>query len=177
LASKSQPRSLGYGRSSLATIAVIFVLAFAVLQGAIMLLVTAGRLYWLLEVTASVLSRLIGAAGISVTLSGIQLVMTNHILQIDLDCTGITIAALYVALIVAYPLSARTRLLAVLAGLPAIAIANMLRLFGVALASEYLGAAAFTFAHDYLFKVVMMLVVVGLWAVWLQIARTHATPM
>ncbi len=76
---------------------------------------------------------------------------------------------------IAYPLSVRTRLLALAVGLPVIAVANMLRLLGVAVASEHLNAATFAFAHDYLFKIAMVLVVVALWVSWLEAARGHAS--
>ena len=58
-------------------------------------------------------------------------------------------------------------------GLPIIALANLLRLVAAAYASEHLNAATFTFTHDYLFKVGMILVVVALWASWLQMAGGH----
>ncbi|MDY0088322.1 MAG: exosortase/archaeosortase family protein [Coriobacteriia bacterium] len=79
------------------------------------------------------------------------------------------------AVIVAYPLSVKTRGLALVVGIPVIAVANMVRLVGGALASQYLSSSMFDFLHDYLFKVAMILVVVVLWAVWLQMARVHAS--
>ena len=153
----------------------MFVLGFALLQVAILVLSVQGRLDWLMNANAVVTAAIVGLLDIPVTLQGTQLVMTNHILQIDLECTGITIAALYAALIVAYPLSIRTRLLALAVGLPVLAIVNVVRLVGVALASEYLSPDLFFFAHDYLFRVVMILAVVALWVAWLQVARTHAS--
>jgi exosortase/archaeosortase family protein len=164
-----------FHRGSLPAIAVIFVVVFGLSQWLTLVLENAGRLQWLMVGTATLLTTIIEWLGIPVTQNGILLYLTNHTLAIDLDCTGLTIAALYVSLIVAYPLSARTRTLAIAVGLPVIVLANLLRLVGVALASQYLNADMFFFAHDYLFKVVMVFVVIGLWAVWLQMARAHAT--
>lgn len=170
-----QVRRTAARRKSLAAILAVFVISFALLQALAYLAASNGYLDGLMGTTARAAQLLIASAGIPVTLAGNQLVLTNHILQIDPDCTGINIAALYAALVTAYPLSALTRMLALVVGLPVIAVANLLRLLAVGLASEYLSAAAFTFVHDYLFQVAMMLVVVGLWAMWLQMARAHAT--
>lgn len=161
-------------RNSLLVVAIAFLAVFAVLQGLIRAAEMAGFLDPLMMATAAGAAGLVRLVGLPVTLAGRQLLLASRTLQIDLDCTAITIGALYAALVVAYPLSARTRLLALAVGLPTIALANMMRLLGVAAASEYLSPGVFLFLHDYLFKVAMILVVMGLWAAWLQIARGHA---
>lgn len=175
MADRSPVPSRAFNRNSLAVIAVFFLVVFALSQVAIYLLEVSGHLDWLMTGTATITAFFVDSLGIPVVLSGKQLLLANHILQIDLDCTGLTIASLYVALVIAYPLSARNRFLAIAAGLPVIVIANFARLIGVAFASEYLEASRFKFVHDYLFMVFMMLVVIGLWATWLQIARTRAS--
>ena len=162
------------GRSSIPVIAAIFLLTFAAAQVTLALLFENGYLDGLIDVTTIVAGRLIALAGIPATVSGNEITMSNHVLKIVPDCTGVSLAALYASLIVAYPLSARTRLSAIAIGLPVIAVANMLRLLAVAVASEYLSSDVFQFAHDYLFMGVMILVVVGLWIAWLQVARNHA---
>lgn len=161
-------------RGSLAVVAVAFILVFTVFQASIVLAETTGRMGWLMDSTAKAAGLLIDAVGIPATVLGNRILLATSTLQIDIDCTGIAIAALYSALVIAYPLAARTRLLALAVGIPVIAIVNLLRLLGVAVAVEHLSPTAFGFVHDYLFKVAMMLVVVGLWAAWLQIARGHA---
>jgi exosortase/archaeosortase family protein len=164
-----------FRRNSLVVVAVFFVAVFGVLQGFIRIAEAAGFLDPLMPATAAAAAALVRLAGIPVSLVGRELFLSTRTLLIDLDCTALTIAALYTALVVAYPLSVRTRLLALAIGLPTILLANLIRLLGVAVASEHLSPWMFAFAHDYLFKVAMMLVVVGLWATWLQIARGHAT--
>jgi len=128
----------------------------------------------LMNGTAQVAAVLVRGVGIPVTVVGNQMALASRILQIDVDCTALAIAAVYVALVVAYPLAVRTKMLALVVGIPVIAVTNLLRLVAVAVASEHLSPALFSFVHDYLFKVVMVLVVVGLWAAWLEIARSHA---
>jgi exosortase/archaeosortase family protein len=161
-------------RNSLVTTSVVFLLVFTVLEGAIWVVTATGGLDSLMKLTARVAGQLTVFIGIPATVVGKDILLSRHTLRIDPDCTAIAIVALYSALVIAYPLSARTRALALLVGIPVILVANILRLIAVAVASEYLGQAAFAFAHDYLFKVVMILVVVALWATWLQIARGNA---
>jgi len=161
-------------RNSLTVVTLTFVLVFALFESLIWAAAMSGRLDWLMELTARAAAVLIHGVGIPATLLGNQILLTSRILQIDLDCTALPIAALYSALVIAYPLPIRMRLLALGVGLPVIAVANLLRLLGVAFASEYLSPDVFIFAHEYLFKIVMVFVVVALWAVWLQIARGHA---
>lgn len=161
-------------RDSLVTVAAIFMLVFLVFEAAIWAAAVTGRLDWLMYSTTQVASLLIGWVGIPAPLLGNQIFLASRTLRIDLDCTALPIAALYSALVIAYPLSIRSRLLALAVGLPVIAVANLLRLLGVAVASEYMTPDVFIFAHEYLFKIVMVLVVVALWAVWLQMARGNA---
>jgi exosortase/archaeosortase family protein len=157
-----------FSRDSLLVQALIFVAVFGALEAVIWYLGVNNQLTWLLEGTAQVTARLVGLMGIPVTLNGIQLTLPRHILEIDIDCTAIQLAAVYVALVFARAASAKSRLVALGVGLPAIFVANQLRLLGVALASENLPESTFLFVHDYLFKVVMVLVIGALWLWWMQ---------
>jgi exosortase/archaeosortase family protein len=161
-------------RGSLAVVTAVFVLLFSVFAFAVLFAGASGYLGWLMTWTTRAAGFLIVSFGIPATILGNQIHLATRTLQIDIDCTAILIVALYASLVIAYPLSIRTRLLALLVGIPVIAVVNLLRLLGVAVAVEHLGPAAFAFVHDFLFKVGMVLVVVGLWAGWLQMARGHA---
>lgn len=167
-------RTFAARRGSLVAVTLVFVLVFTVFESAIWAVESAGGLLALMDLTTRAAGLLIGWVGIHATLSGNQIFLATRVLEIDVDCTAISIAALYAALVIAYPLSIRTRLLALAVGVPVIAVVNLLRLVAVAVASEHLNPVAFSFAHDYLFKVAMVLVVVALWASWLQIARDNA---
>jgi exosortase/archaeosortase family protein len=165
---------LAFRRNSLITTSVVFLLVFTAFEIGIWVANARGGLDSLMELTARIAGQLTVFIGIPATVVGNSILLSSHTLRIDPDCTAIAIVALYSALVIAYPLAARTRALALVVGIPVILFANLLRLLAVAVASQYLGQAAFAFAHDYLFKVVMVFVVVALWAMWLQIARGHA---
>jgi exosortase/archaeosortase family protein len=161
-------------RNSAWTVALLFALIFAVFEAVIWVTALLGRLYPLMSGTAALSAALIGLVHIPVTLSGIQLTIPSRVLEIDVDCTAIQLAALYSALVIAYPVPPKTRLLGIAVGLPTIFVANLARLLAVAVISEHASENTFAFAHDFLFKVVMMLVIIGLWGWWLQMARQRA---
>ena len=161
-------------RGSLTAMALVFVLVFAAFESIIWAMVANEWLVPLMVWTAQAAAFLIRLVGISATVSSIQIFIPSRILEIDLECTAVSIVALYSALVIAYPHPVKSRLLALAVGIPVILVANLLRLVAVAVASEHLSPSAFYFAHDYLFKVLMVFVVVALWASWLQWARNDA---
>ena len=167
-------KKLEVRRDSLTVVTILFLAIFGVFEFAILGAGLLGYLEPLMNFTAEVAGWLIDLIGIPTIVVGNQIYIASRILQIDIDCTALAITALYTAFVIAYPLGARIRALALLLGIPVIAIANQLRLIGVAVASEQLSQSTFVFVHDYLFKIVMIFVVVALWATVLQIARGNA---
>lgn len=155
--------------------AVVFFAVFALLQAGTWLAAYKGWLDPLSEATARVTGACAEMARVGAKVDGNLVILSNRILRIDLDCTGISLAAVYLALVVAYPLSARRKLAAIAIGLPVLFVANMARLVAVAALSGPLDERTFMFVHDYLFKVAMIAVVVAMWGVYLSSARRHAT--
>ena len=158
----------------LVRIALIFVTVFAVLDGILLWTWNTKAFYDVRLWTAAAASALINVSGVPATRLGTSIYLSSRILQIDSDCTALLVLATFVSLLVAYPVSLRTKATGLLVGAPALLAANQLRLVAVAQASEMLLAASFAFAHDYLFKVFMVAVVIGLWAWWLAYARRQA---
>jgi exosortase/archaeosortase family protein len=158
-----------------ATLGVVgrFAVYFGGLVAAIMLSSVAGWLNSTLVGTAIVSTKLVTWAGIAAERSGALIHLHSRTLSIDLPCTAVFIVALYVALVVAYPVSVRDRLLGIALGVPIILVFNFGRIVAAAAVSES-NPAAFTFFHDYLFQVGMVLVTVAAWAAWLSIVRRDA---
>lgn len=150
-----------------------FAVYFGGLVSAIMLANAAGWFKSTLIGTAVVSAKLMTWVGISAVRSGNQIYLHSRTLSIDLPCTAIFIIALYVSLVVAYPVSVRHRLLGVAIGVPLIVVFNFVRLLAVAVVAESL-PSAFAFFHDYLFQVGMVLVTVVVWAAWLSFVRRDA---
>jgi exosortase/archaeosortase family protein len=112
--------------------------------------------------------------GINATVVGSVIHLPSRSLLIDTQCTGVTLMAVYIALVLAYPVSWKMRTLAIVAGIPILFAVNIARVVGVAWASELLPGQSFYLVHDYLFEFGMVFAVLMTWAVWLSIVRRTA---
>jgi len=169
----SSEARLGPDRT-LIKVAVLFFVIFAVLQTALWGLTYKGYFDPVMGLTADMTGACANATGVPATVSVNDVVLESRILRIDPDCTGVTLMMVYAALVLAYPLGVKRKLIGLAIGIPAIFVANMIRLLAVAQLSGPLEDRTFFFVHDYLFKVVMMAVVIVAWAVYLASARRHA---
>ena len=159
---------------TLVKVAVAFAVIYAVLHATLYALTYWGYLEPVMKLTADITGACSNATGLTATVQGNDVVLASRILRIDPDCTGITLMIMYSALVLAYPLSTKRKLLGLVIGIPVIAAANLARLFAVAQLSGVLSDNVFFFVHDYLFKVLMVAVVIVLWALYLASARRRA---
>ena len=161
------------GGATLLKLAPRFVLCYAVLLG-VMLWVTAST-HWITNTevaTATAASALMNATGVVATRAGTLITVPGRQLSIGPDCTGISIAVLFVSLILAYPAKLSSKLVGALLGIAAILVANLTRLVAVAQISRA-PDAVFATAHDFLFQVGMVVVAVAVWAYWLSFVRAR----
>lgn len=156
-------------------VAILFFVIYALLQTATWYLGYRGLLQPVMRATASLTGACASLTGVNAVVSGNEVRLASRILRIDVDCTGIALMTVFSALVLAYPLAAKRKLLGLAIGLPVLVVANLIRLTAVAQLSGPLSDRAFLFVHDYLFQIGMMLVVILLWATYLAWARRHAT--
>jgi exosortase/archaeosortase family protein len=161
-------------RNSVRRVAVTFVLLLAVLLPLTMFSGAWRGWSVLTGATAAVSGAAARGIGLNATVSGSVISLPSRSLVIDIQCTAVALLAIYIALVLAYPVGARMRILAVAVGIPVLVAANIARIVGVAVASEHLVGRTFYMVHDYLFESVMVLVVLMMWAVWLSFARRNA---
>ena len=161
--------------TDLMKIAVRFFVIFALLQTGLWLLAYNGLLDPLLALTADMTGSCSNATGVQATVAGNDVYLASRILRIDPECTGLSIAIVYAALVLAYPLSSRDKLMGICLGLPVLFVANMIRLTAVAQLSGRLEDDAFLFVHDYLFKIGMVIIVILVWGAYLSWARHRAS--
>jgi exosortase/archaeosortase family protein len=154
-------------------VALIAVATFSVLAGFLFIAVNKGWLTPWMENLAAQVSWWLDLFGEQHTLSGADIMLSTRTLRITMDCTAAYIMAIYIALIVAYPFTLRLKAAALLIGLPVIYVANLVRLVLIGLVSNHASPKVFTVVHDYLFEVAMVVVVLVLWATWLDFARTN----
>lgn len=150
-----------------------FAAYFAVLTALVLFLDSRGMLRWLQDVTTVVSEAAVSVLGIGASRTGTLIHLPQRTLAIDLACTAIFIVALYVALVMSYPVPWRVRLVGIAAGVVLIAVANVLRIVAAAVVSQ-IAPSAFMFVHDYLFQVGMILITVAAWAAWLLYLRRYA---
>ena len=161
-------------RNSVRRVVLVFVLILAVVLPITML--STGWQGWgpITGATAAVGGACARILGIEATVEGNLIRLPSRSLSIDPGCTAIPLLAIYIALVLAYPVRWSMRLLAIAVGTPLLLAVNIVRLVGVAWASELLAGRSFYMVHDYLFEVGMVFVALMMWAVWLSFARRPA---
>jgi exosortase/archaeosortase family protein len=152
---------------------VRFGMYFAVFSAAILFADKRGLFGPLQIATTAVSQTVVTWLGIAATRSGTLIYLPSRTLAIDLACTAIFIVALYAAIVLAYPVSVPQRLMGIAVGVPIILVGNILRIVAAAEVAQ-VAPRSFTFFHDYLFQVGMVLITVAAWAAWLSMVRRDA---
>lgn len=170
------------GDRRLLWVIVKFGLIFAAFDALIFFLAARTSAIRVLEdATARVAAWLIVASGVSATrvaaptlaVPNPSIILPNRVLAISADCTGVFLAAMLVALILAYPIRPSLRAVGMVGGVAVLLVVNLARLVAVA-GLSVAAPSLFQVAHDFLFQVGMVMVVLGVWAAWLAYARRLA---
>ncbi len=174
LAPSTQKRDWRPPSWPLIKVALTFLAVFVFLDTIVVLLGNALFLeplgVWMTSATAAALRLL----GIETIVEGKRFSVGEVVLSMDGACLALNLKAMYVALVVAYPVEVRKKLVGVAFGLPVIFVANYIRLILTGVAADSLSRSAFTFAHDYMFMIFMVFVVLLVWVAWLEWVRRHA---
>jgi archaeosortase B (VPXXXP-CTERM-specific) len=125
-----------------------------------------------IDLTAVLSAYLMNLFGMNAVLSGQQILLKSRTLNITLECTSIFIAALYSALVAAYPAAGVRKLKALAVGIPVIISVNLLRLLTIAVVSERL-PFYFDYMHDYIWQVAFILLTGALWLALLARGETN----
>jgi exosortase/archaeosortase family protein len=133
-----------------------------------------GYLSPLIEYTVAASVYLMNLAGLDplVSVLGDRVLLKSRTLVITLECTAIFIMALYWSLVAVYPAPIKRKLGGLAFGLPAIVLANLLRLLILALVSERL-PGYFDYVHDFLWQVAFILLTAALWIFWTTRSQGH----
>ena len=92
------------------------------------------------------------------------------------ECGAIEIMAIFIAAVLAFPATWRSRLVGLLIGIPLMYSVNIFRLFCLAI----IGAVDptrkwFTFAHEYVWQAVFIIFVVAVWMAWVEYVARRTT--
>ncbi|HRK35675.1 MAG TPA: archaeosortase/exosortase family protein [Candidatus Hydrogenedentes bacterium] len=86
------------------------------------------------------------------------------------DCGALPSMSIYLAALLAFPASWRSRLLGIAFGLPILYAVNLIRLVCLAFIGAYAQSnEVFEFAHQYVWQAVYILIVVGAWLLWVEL--------
>jgi archaeosortase B (VPXXXP-CTERM-specific) len=128
--------------------------------------------------TAQVVSSILNGMGIQNQLDRNMIYLRNDTWNVTSECTAVNAIFLFIAFLLAYASSARSKLLGLAAGIPLILLANVLRLVALGWVTEYWPKTAHLF-HDYVWETVFLFFIVGLWFVWIDLVvnREETAPV
>jgi exosortase/archaeosortase family protein len=126
-------------------------------------------LYLLQVAVASQSAWLLQVMGYQVVLEGFGLTINSGFqFFIIPDCTGWKGMLFLFALIFAVRgITLKKRALGLMVGIPALWLGNLGRVVGVVKAQELLGAEQAMFIHDWIFQAGLIVLVLGIWVIWL----------
>lgn len=156
-----------FKRNKLFFSALLFLGYFAFFQFVVYRLFFLGYLDYLLRYTTLSSAWLIKAIGIQAHVSANKIFLASRTLIIDLECTAVFIAVLYISFVLAYPAKAVRKLTGIAVGVSAIFIANVLRIGLIAVVSERF-PRYFDYLHDYVWQVAFILMTALLWIMWVS---------
>ena len=115
----------------------------------------------------TVVGGLINASGLEVVQNGVHIILKNDQWIMTPECTALSAMIVFVAFVIVYPSSIKSKGIAVLAGIPFLIIANTLRLFTLAWATELFAKYAHL-AHDYVWQVAFLILIAVMWLIWIE---------
>ena len=120
------------------------------------------------EFMVKVVAGLLDASGMQVMQDGVYIHLKNDQWIMTPECTAISAMIVFTAFVLVYPSSIKSKGIAVLTGIPFLILANILRLFYLAWATELFPKYAHL-AHDYVWQVAFLILIAVMWLVWLEL--------
>jgi exosortase/archaeosortase family protein len=125
-------------------------------------------------ITSKAAAWLISLSGIEVTFEQIHIYFSGAHWEIVPECTALSAIYVYISFIVAYPSTIKAKVLALVAGIPTIFLANLLRLFTLAWACKLIPEKAHYF-HDYIWQIGFIFLLILMWMVWIELMVKRET--
>jgi archaeosortase B (VPXXXP-CTERM-specific) len=138
-----------------------------VLNLAVWKLGSAGHMYFFERFTAQSAGTLINISGIRAGVEGATISLPGEIWLVNTECTALFVIIIFASFILAFPARLKQKLVACLAGIPAIIAINILRLLALAWLAR-LGRSYEDYFHDYIWQAAFILIVVFFWLIWIE---------
>ncbi len=145
---------------------LVFGLTAIILNVLVAYLMGNGHLAFIPDLTARAITALVQASGLHAVREGLVIHLTNSTWEVAIECTAVFIMLIYASFVLVYPASVRAKLAALLAGIPFIFCANILRLYAMAWI-DYLMPGYSAAFHSYVWQVAFILMVVMMWLGWI----------
>lgn len=127
-------------------------------------------------ITSKAAAWLIGLSGIEITFKQTHIYFAGAHWEIAPECTAISAIYVYVSFIVAYPSTIKAKVMALVAGIPTIFLANLLRLFTLAWVFKLIPGKDHYF-HDYIWQIGFIFLIILMCLVWIELmVKREATP-
>lgn len=114
-----------------------------------------------------IMAGLIQFSGLHVLRDSNTIYLTNSSWIVTTECTAIFIMLIFSSFVFVYPASMKQKGIALMAGIPFIFGANVLRLYCMAWI-DYLKPQYSEVFHNYMWQVVFIMMVVWMWMVWID---------
>jgi archaeosortase B (VPXXXP-CTERM-specific) len=123
---------------------------------------------------SEVITKLILLSGLEARIDSNTIYLANSTWVVTTECTAIFIKIVFTSFVLVYPASLRSKAIAILAGIPVIFTANILRLYLMAWIDK-LKPAFSVYFHNYVWQIVFIVMVVFMWLVWIEKVVNHET--
>lgn len=117
--------------------------------------------------TSYVITGLIHISGLHAIRDSNTIYLAHSSWLVTTECTALFIMLIFSSFVFVYPSSVKQKGIALLAGIPFIFSANILRLYIMAWI-DYLNPEYSEFFHDYMWQVVFIVMVVFMWLIWID---------
>lgn len=120
-----------------------------------------------MSMTSATLVELLKLLGLQASLNSSGVTVSNFVLDIVRQCTGLFEVITLIAAVFAYPSTLKNKIKGIAIGLPLIYVFNIVRLVSLA----YLGIYSFSLleiVHDYVLQITFFSFVVSIWFFWIN---------
>jgi archaeosortase B (VPXXXP-CTERM-specific) len=145
---------------------ILFAISLAALHAFTWLFTLKGYIKWGYG-TAHVVSSILNGMGIQNTVDYNIVKLRNDTWNVTSECTAINAVFLFIAFVLAYSSSFRSKALGLVAGIPLIVIVNIIRLVVLGWVTEYWPRYAHML-HDYVWETIFFFFIIALWFIWIN---------
>lgn len=131
-----------------------------------------GFIQWANEMTAQLLALALRLLGHSSYAEGAVMRSELFSLEIVFECTAILPLVLFVAVVAATPSQAKAKFWALVWGLPALVLFNLVRLVSLVYLGHFM-PRAFETAHLFVWQPLIVLFALALWLLWVERQRAR----